>query len=353
MWRLFNSSNFRPPSSPSSPKRSLTVMMKKRWALQHPNLTSKIEESQRISKSVVKKSSSGRTRILTPRMNMKAVLANIHLLLRVPAFARWPLSVRFFVEDLYALWEAHCNTKCGPLKAVEVELDLRKSERSESPLPPLPPPGRRTGGKVKQFAPTGEGGLQGLDITNPHLDRHMQKARDLLRDGDIKCGVCAGGFAHDGEAPAVVCPHAFCNHVAHLRCLSQVFLQMDVKYQVLPTEGVCPECKKSTKWVDLVKELSSRTRRKPEAPRKKGVSAVGIVRGEDEEDSEEEEAEMELVPSDNELGLLDIVAHISDSDSPLSVADSDSEASDRSRGSAGKSKRKKSRSGDQGKAVDT
>jgi len=282
-------------------------------------------------------------------MSMKAVLANIHLLLRVPAFARWPLSVRFFVEDLYSGWEAHCNTKCGPLKAVEVELDLRKSERSKSPSPP---PGRRTGGKAKQFAPTGEGGLQGLDITNPHLDRHMQKARDLLRDGDIKCGVCAGGFAHDGEAPAVVCPHAFCDHVAHLRCLSQVFLQTDIKHEVLPTEGVCPECKKSTKWVDLVKELSSRTRGKPEAPRKKGVSAVGMVRGEDEEDSEEE-AEMELVPSDNELGLLDIVAHISDSGSPLSAADSDSEASDRSRGSPRKSKRKGSRSRGQGKAVDT
>jgi len=283
-------------------------------------------------------------------MNKITVLANLHLLLRVPAFARWPLSVRFFVEDLYAGWEAHCSTECGPLKAVEVELDLRGSERSKSSSPP---PGYRTGGKTKQFPPTGEGGLQGLDITNPNLDRHMQKARDLLRDGDIKCGICAGVFAHGGEAPAVVCPHAFCNHVAHLKCLSQVFLQTDDKDEVLPTEGVCPECKKPTKWVDLVKELSSRTRRKPERPGKKGVSPVAMVSGEDEEDGEEEEAEMELMPSDDELGLYDIAAQISDSGSSLSVADSDSGVSDRSRGGAKKSKSKRSKYKNQGKAIGT
>jgi len=277
-------------------------------------------------------------------MSLKAFLANLHLLLRVPAFARWPLSVRFFVEDLYAVWEAHCSTKCGPLKAVAVELDLRKSERSKSQSPP---PGRRTGGKTKQFSPTGEGGLQGLDITSPHLDRHMQKARDLLRDEDIRCGVCAGGFPDDSEAPAVVCPHAFCNHVAHLRCLSQVFLQTDNEYEVLPTEGMCPECKKPTKWVDLVKELSSRTRRKPEGPRKKGVSLVGIVSGEDGEDGEE--AEMELMPSDDELGSYDIVAHISDSGSSISVADSDSGASDHPGDGAKRSRSKRSRYKTKGK----
>ncbi|PWW74400.1 hypothetical protein C7212DRAFT_299133, partial [Tuber magnatum] len=309
------------------------------WAWQHPDKTSKINESERISKSVRRETSSGRTKILTPHMGMKALLANLHLLLRVPAFARWPLSVRFFTEDLYLAWEVYCRTERGPSNAVEVKLDLRKRERSRSPSPP---PGRRTGSKMKQFTPTGEGGLQGLDITNHHLDRHMQKAKDLLRDGDIKCGVCAKIFAHGG-ATAVVCPHAFCNHVAHLKCLSQVFLRTDLKYAVLPTEGVCPGCNRSTKWVDLVRELSSRTRRRPKAAKGKSVSAVGVVGREDEEDDEEdgeEEAEMELVLSDNELGSYDIMAHISDSGS-LSVTDSGSEASHRSRGSAGKSQKKR------------
>ncbi|KAG0125321.1 hypothetical protein HOY82DRAFT_493047 [Tuber indicum] len=309
------------------------------WAWQNPHKTSKIEKSQRISKSVRIKTNFGRTRIISPRIGVKALLANLHLLLRVPAFARWPLSVRFFAEDLYVAWEAHCGTRCGPLKAVEVKLDLRKSESSRSLSPP---PNRRTGCKVKQFSPTGEGGLQGLDITNRHLDRHMQKARDLLRDEDINCGVCAGGFSHDGGATAVVCPHAFCNHVAHLKCLSQAFLQADVRHAVLPTEGLCPECNRSTKWVDLVRELSSRTRRRSEATRKKSASAVGTVGREDEED-EEEEAEMDIMLSDDELGLYDIVTRVSDSAGSISTSDSDSEASDHSRGSAWKSKKKRLR----------
>ncbi|CUS09469.1 unnamed protein product [Tuber aestivum] len=279
-------------------------------------------------------------------MGMKVFLENLNLLLRVPAFMRWPLSVRFFAEDLYVAWGAHCSTKYGPLKAIEVTLDLRKSEHSRSPSPPA----RWTGSKTKQFPPTGEGGLQGLDITNHHLDRHMQKARDLLRDEDIRCGVCARGFAQGG-VEAVVCPHAFCNHIAHVKCLSQVFLQTDTKYAVLPTEGVCPECKRSTKWVDLVRELSSRTRRRPKAAGRKIVSAVGMVEQEDEEEEEdgEEEAEVGIMPSDNELGSYDIVAHMSDSDF-LSVTDSDSEVSPRSRGSAGKSKKKRPGNKIKGKA---
>ncbi|KAG0638235.1 hypothetical protein HOY80DRAFT_888323 [Tuber brumale] len=315
------------------------------WAWQNPDKTSKIEKSQRISKSIHTKTNLGRTRIISPRTGVKTLLANLHLLMRVPAFGRWPLSVRFFAEDLYVGWEAHCRTKCSPLKAVEVKLDLRKSESSRSPSPP--PNNRRMGGKVERFPPTGEGGLQGLDITNDHLDRHMQKARDLLRDEDIKCGVCAGGVSHDGGATAVVCPHAFCNHVAHLKCLSQVFLQADASYAVLPTEGLCPECKRSTKWVDLVRELSSRTRRRPEATKQKSASAVGTVGREDEEDCEEEEAEMDLMLSDNELGLYGIVAHVSDSVGSISTSDSDSDsdsdsgASNRSKGSAGKSKKKR------------
>ncbi|RPB03660.1 hypothetical protein L873DRAFT_1669228 [Choiromyces venosus 120613-1] len=316
------------------------------WAWQNPDRTSKIKDSQRISKSIRKTTKLGRTKIVTPRMGAKALLANLHLLLHVPAFVRWPLSVRFFVEDLYPVWQAYCRTISGPLKAIEVTLDLRKSEQSRrSPSPPPPLGRRRAGSHSKKYLPTGEGGLQGLEITNDHyLDRHVQKSRDLLRDEDIKCGLCAQGFVHDGGATAVVCPHAFCNHVAHLQCLSRVFLETDVQYAVLPTEGVCPECRKPTKWVDLVRELSSRTRRKSEVVKtKKSIGAAGTVAGEEGEEGEAEDADMELMLSDSDAGFYEIISQISDSGSSLSVTDSDSAASVHSLGSAGKSKKKKSK----------
>lgn len=186
-------------------------------------------------------------------------------------------------------------------------LDLRRSEESadEDEEGNQIVAGKKK--RITKWGANGEGGVQGLDISYDHLERHTQKARDLLQadDGELVCCVCHDALEKD-HSLTLVCPHAFCEHTAHITCLAGVFLQQESgrdRMAVLPVRGKCPGCHVETAWVDLVKELSVRTRAKPKkmAVKRKTTkrgAAAAAVQDDDEDDEESENGEGDITAAD-------------------------------------------------------
>lgn len=217
--------------------------------------------------------------------------------------------MHFFASDAYHAWNLWCQRESATLRnSIKIIFDprLREDEdeteaggEGEDDEDGLPPSNQLVTVKKKRktkYGPNGEGGVQGLDITNDSLGRHLQKSRDILHpDSDLACDVCHDLLKGD-HSFTLVCPHAFCEHVAHVTCLARIFLQQEssnskATMAVLPTHGECPRCKNMTTWVDLVKELSVRTRSKPKKPAgKRGKAKKGVEEEEEEEESEDDEA---------------------------------------------------------------
>lgn len=124
--------------------------------------------------------------------------------------------------------------------------------------------------KRAKYAATGTGGVQGLDISYSPLHLHLQKSETILEEAgnSLACGICSDVLSSN---EAVVCSHAFCDHTAHLTCLSSKFLDDEEKGKrgsnILPVQGTCPGCHGQLNWGDLVRELSLRTRAKPKEKR--------------------------------------------------------------------------------------
>ena len=85
----------------------------RRWAWQNPHITTHIPSDSRISHSAGKKKSGHPKR---PRHTVSSLLSNLHLLLRVSSFARWPLSLHFFSPDVYKAWLKWCKSAAEPIQ---------------------------------------------------------------------------------------------------------------------------------------------------------------------------------------------------------------------------------------------
>lgn len=199
-----------------------------------------------------------RRRPVRPRSSLTDKLANLHLLLRVPSFARWPLQVHFFCQDVYKLWirwseGVDAETKTG----IDAVLDLKKP--LELPADEDAPPSTQLKEKKKNRKSVGQGGLEGIDVGYSKLATQLEKSLFLLADGEKNsCAIC------DEEIDTrmvlvLVCPEQECRAASHLNCLAQRFLhEGEEKSSMLPTSGKCPRCRSRLKWIDLVKELSLR-----------------------------------------------------------------------------------------------
>jgi structure-specific endonuclease subunit SLX1 len=233
------------------------------WAWQHPHLTKKVTSEFKAGKK-------------KPGRSMAARLGSLHLLLSTHAFGRWPLTLRFFSEDVYKQWHTVCKApRKGSLPhAVQVAFDPRVSEVEQLEEEDSSQPQKKKA-RVSKFAPTGTGGVKALDITALPVELHYRKAVAVLDSAgdEATCGICHGAL-EAGEA--LVCSHAFCEHTAHLTCLSAKFLDEEKGSagKVLPVKGRCPGCGKESHWGDLVRELSLRTRTKPQEAKKKAEAAA-------------------------------------------------------------------------------
>lgn len=229
------------------------------WALQNPHLTTHMTPDERLQQPT---RGTGR-RPATPRRSINSVLGNLHLLLRVPSFARWPLELRFFSRDVYAAF-------------------LKTQSKTVAALPPHIPiisdfPAVAQSMVVKPMHEDTTHPIHRLETDYSSLTDYVEKTIDMFeRETYRDCGVCHENLSH-GETPRnkvrdvmyVACKTSGCRTVSHVRCLSKRFLEEERKKNgdeddgegpLLPVAGTCPGCGADMKWVDAVKESTLRYR---------------------------------------------------------------------------------------------
>ena len=233
-----------------------------RWAWHNPHITKKIPHKDRITFPNHKVKRNRRTRQerkvpVRPPMSLSDQLSNLHLLLRVSAFRRWPLTVKFFFEDVYNTWQS-CHEKVDAVfrSGIQVVFDVNQAvDVSQTANLPISSQGN---GKRKREAME-QSGVMGIDVGYTYLEGPIKKSTFLLAQGEtIKCSVCAKGMGLEKRL-SLICPAEGCKAAFHLSCLGVKFLHDEgASDSIVPTSGRCPECKSEMLWVDLVKEMSLR-----------------------------------------------------------------------------------------------
>ena len=294
------------------------------WAWQNRHITKRITRDERITKlsspkdgEKESKSVKKRKKRQRPQLKLYETLANLHLLLRVPSIARLPLTVRFFSADVYGQWQLFDERSGRAIQdGVSVIIDLRESEqfcenRETS---------NRTGRGVQwRRKASGIGGVEGLDLSYTPLKDHIEKSISRLASSDIfRCAVCFDDLGPLKEA-ALICPQPRCSAASHITCLARSFLKEEKSGgSVIPISGTCPVCRTRSTWIDLVKEMSLRTRgekelavlmgkvrsRKPKAAKFNAATSLrdGIDTSEDGDDQDPEDDPLEdgWLPQDAE-----------------------------------------------------
>ena len=192
-------------------------------------------------------------------MSLKNRISNLHLLLRVPSFSRWPLQVRFFCQDVYEKWQHWNKTVDSSIRdGIKVSLDMKQSEEiiNTGNLP------LSTQAKDKRNREALEkGGVEGLDVGYSELKDHIEKSISYLAEHEaFKCAICAQEMGPK-SVTALFCNQETCRTVSHLTCLATRFVEVEgADVAVTPVSGKCPGCKEELLWIDLVKELTLRLR---------------------------------------------------------------------------------------------
>jgi structure-specific endonuclease subunit SLX1 len=275
----------------------------RRWAWQNPHITTHISPESRLQHATQKKASGQPKR---PHHSVTSVLSNLHLLLAVPSFSRWPLEVRFFSKDVYQSWLKWYSTVpplCSSISIIQDfspgphgELETFASSENEHPK-------NDHDGPKKKRLKTGLG-IAALDIDYAREKESVQKAREIVdfeREGT--CNICHEALEH-GQGLYTICPSSGCESVTHMTCLSRHFLKNhkseEDKEILIPISGNCPSCKTPLRWIDVVKELSLRLRGQREvekllkvkrARKEKGNGSSEVLDLVDDEYEEEEDEE--------------------------------------------------------------
>ncbi|OJD33031.1 giy-yig catalytic domain-containing protein [Diplodia corticola] len=222
------------------------------WAWQNTHITRHIPAEDRITAP----SKKGRKKVRHPsRLPLKDRISNLHLLLRVKSFYRWPLHVTFFAEDVYCAWKDW--TKSTPFKlrsTIGVQL-----EKADAPEVCQRPDAEKT---VDTSKAIGNGkGIEGIDVSYESLKAYLEKSRVLLEEGrELACVVCEKQMQAE-KCVTLVCPHDDCQAISHMTCLSEAFLRQEGNPDaIMPLQGTCPSCGRLTQWPTLMKELSLRIR---------------------------------------------------------------------------------------------
>ncbi|KAH0557026.1 hypothetical protein GP486_005186 [Trichoglossum hirsutum] len=238
------------------------------WAWQNAHLTRKISALQRITPAKTLQTSPGsghiRRRPASSRVYLTDRLGNLHLLLRVQSFTRWPLEVRFFNEDVYRVWQQWTQREAERLRdGIKVVLDLKRELPGAGKEGDDTPPSSQAPRRRAKKATCGNGGIEGLDVGFGPIREHAEKSVKMLAERKpLECAVCRGEMNHQKDLVAT-CPTEGCMAASHLTCLSRHFLTCESeKRLILPTEGMCPGCFAHLRWANIVKELALRVRGK-------------------------------------------------------------------------------------------
>lgn len=307
-------------------------------------MTRRIAEHERITplRKVVRKSrKTGKIRIhvLRPTTSLKDKLSNLHLLLRVPSFTRWPLQVRFFCEDVYQAWQKWTEQLSGDIRpGIKVILDLKQSvgtlHGDEVPM------STEVEGNRKREA-LGRGGVDGIDVGYHGVKNYLEKGIFLLAGDDVRCAICRSKIRPQGGT-VLVCPREVCKAASHMTCLATRFLGAESSpTSIMPISGTCPNCKAEIQWVEMIKEMSLRARGEKEVaqlmkkPRERKTKAINANKStipmenrlEDEDEDRVEDELLDLDVPDEQLP--DNWLFQGDDDDMVSMTSAESGISDR------------------------
>ncbi|KAB5575566.1 hypothetical protein GE09DRAFT_1092519 [Coniochaeta sp. 2T2.1] len=234
---------------------SAVAALKFEWAITNPHLSMHIPSPARISISTQRKKNGQPRR---PRASMTSIMSNLHLLLGVPSFARWPLRLHFFSRDAHTAWEKWRATAKEPMRrSIAILTDFGSGDAVAAK--PASSAAMETEGEASTAEPT-PWGIHALPLDYAPMKDYVAKGRDVFtfeREGD--CVVCKGHMP-PGEGLYALCSNDGCEGVGHVACWSRHLLPEGEKESILPVEGTCPKCNGPVRWGDMMTELTLRMR---------------------------------------------------------------------------------------------
>lgn len=216
------------------------------WAWQNPHITLHIPAEHRIQPATSRKASG---RLKRPTHSVASLLSNLHLLLRVPSFCRWPLELHFFSKGVFDKWSKYCKTTLAQIpKHISILQDFSSVHTPSS---------------KDVFCDTGQKPFyliaKDLVIDYSNQKSYVEKAKNIFDfEQEGSCTLCKKSLKQN-EGIYTVCPNLACNSVTHMTCLSRHFLNGNDDL-LIPIKGICPACHSETRWIDFAKELSLRLR---------------------------------------------------------------------------------------------
>ena len=168
----------------------------------------------------------------------------------MPSFCRWPLELRFFSPEIHTSWLKIAKSAKPLRDSLTISQNFLQGKSSLISKSAVP------------GSPASEETYSGLDLLNldytfqtPYLEK-SRSVFDFEHEG--RCVVCTKVLEHD-TGLQILCPCSYCEAVTHVRCLGAYFTKNQTD-SLIPIQGTCPSCNKGLRWVDLMKELSSRLR---------------------------------------------------------------------------------------------
>ncbi|KAK4446616.1 hypothetical protein QBC34DRAFT_411065 [Podospora aff. communis PSN243] len=244
---------------------SMVAALKFEWALTNPHLSLHIPSSSRLT---VVTGTTKRGRRRRPTKTIVSIISNIHLLLRVPSFSRWPLRLHFFAPEVHATWKKWCSTASEPLReSLVVVTDFGQATvtkpKKAAPKPPTEDTeGETTGDSAMEDAEP-PWGIHALPLDYEPIKEYVVKSQNIFEfEQEGNCVVCREAIV-SGEGLHAICTNDGCVGVGHLSCWSRHFLpgaDTEGDGNILPIQGQCPKCKGDVQWGDMMKELTLRTR---------------------------------------------------------------------------------------------
>ncbi|RKF76361.1 Structure-specific endonuclease subunit slx1 [Golovinomyces cichoracearum] len=266
------------------------------WAWQNPHITLHIPQELRIL-PITGRRKSGRPK--RPRISVTSQVSNLHLLLRVPSFCRWPLELHFFSEEVYNFWLKYCRNSVDQIpKHVSVFEKFRSRYLCTAK------------NEEKDTFETSSAGIKDLVLDYSNVKSHVEKGKNIVDfEQEGTCSICKTELEH-GKGIYAICPNLKCTSVTHITCLGKRFLGV-YEDQVVPIKGTCPVCLNEFRWIDVVKEISLRMRglkevenlmkikrkRKDDAENVFPQNSVSSSLKEDEDEDEETDIDI-FIPAD-------------------------------------------------------
>lgn len=251
---------------------SLVGALKFEWALTNPHLSLHIPSESRIS---VASGCKRNGMLRRPRSSLTSTLQNVHLLLGVSSFSRWPLRLHFFAPEVYEAWNellaqlsSSPASSAAPLRAsLEVLTDFKPDSAMQEAEHVEYTQYVDEESSADRDVAVRPWGIDALPLEYAEVKDYVSKGRSVFEfEREGKCVVCDEALDDDSQRGLLaLCTNEGCEGVAHLTCWSQHMLQQEggseaAAKQIVPIQGTCPCCGGTVKWGDMMKELTLRTR---------------------------------------------------------------------------------------------